>query len=183
MIKYKSRNLSKRPCTLSVTRFDKKTRQLASTDIVSANQFCWRCLSKGWQHFFFKKTVFHQIMYYFQIWKFFDFFAKIQKVEKPFSKNKIIWYAFYSKNATWTDFEKINRIFPKGKKERNRKISTGLSKLHGMCPDEHFRVFENIFHAWMKLNKNVNAISKYGMKKRTIWVDDFPSVFWIWSEK
>ena len=29
---------------------------------------------------------------------------------------------------------------------------------------------------------NVNAIGKHQVKKRTIWVDDFPSIFYIWSE-
>ena len=32
-------------------------------------------------------------------------------MEKTFSRNDIIWYAFYSKLATFTDFEKTQLFF------------------------------------------------------------------------
>ena len=47
--------------------------------------------------------------------KIFLFFTKklTKKVEKTFLNNDIIWYTFYRKFATFSDFEKIQVLFRK----------------------------------------------------------------------
>ena len=56
------------------------------------------------------------------------------KVEKTFSRNEIIWYAFYCKIATLNNFEKNSAFFQK----ETKKVSAGLSKLHSTCQEALF---------------------------------------------
>ena len=59
--------------------------------------------------FFSNKLFFIMFFSFFQSQKLFDFFSKKPtiKVERHFFWNTIIWYAFYSKFAIFSDFEKI----------------------------------------------------------------------------
>ena len=92
-----------------------KTRRLTSTGIFSTHLFCSRCLRKDEGGFFQKKySVFLKLCDFSKFEKFLFFSKNLTiKVEKTFSNNNIIWYAFHSKFAAFTDFLKKSGIFPK----------------------------------------------------------------------
>ena len=61
------------------------------------------------------KSTLHHIFVFFQRSKFFDFQPKhlIIRAEETFLRNNTIWYAFFSKVATFSDSEKIWCFFSK----------------------------------------------------------------------
>ena len=85
------------------------TTRLPTNDMFSANQFCWRSLSKRTKRFSFKKYSFFIKFCNFSTFKNFRTFGRKKltiKVEKTFSRNNTIWCAFDSKFATFPDVDK-----------------------------------------------------------------------------
>ena len=127
--------------------------------------------------------------------KIFWFFADnlTIKVEKTFTRNDIIWYTFYSKFATLTNFEK-KTIFLNQKNIdffkkliqyalRNLKLFN-IFQTHSTANllqfgDEKFSRSEpsNIGHFHIV---HYQLASKH--KKRSLWVNDFSPILYIWQK-
>ena len=82
---------------------------LNNTGGFSAHHFCWGCILAGWKRLYSRKYSFFIKFQYFPFWRFSEFpQQKILtiNVEKTFSRNNVIWYAFNSKLTSSTDGEK-----------------------------------------------------------------------------
>ena len=96
--------------------FEIYTRRPATTGIFCAFSIWQRCNFKRLKRFFLKKHFFFINFSNFSNFRsFLPFLPKnfIMKAEKTFLRNKIFWYAFYNKFATFIDSEKINFFYEK----------------------------------------------------------------------
>ena len=124
-----SRVAVNRECTVYITRRPAKTATPSKK----------RYLLEGWKRFF-ENIIYSTNFDNFCKFKTFWFLQKPSIQVKKIFWNSIIWYAFYSKFATFTDFEKIGNpiskiwfcfhIYIRAENNNVRSISNGWRKKH-----------------------------------------------------
>ena len=98
--------------------------------------------------------------------------------KKTFLKHNIIWYTFYIKFATFTDFEKM-QVFSRKNANCVRICEIILFQSHSRANllqfgDKNFRIkIKN----HRKFGYFQLASKRLKKKKRSCWMDDFPSIF------
>ena len=125
-----------------------------------------KMLFKRMRTFLFKEIVFLHIFFNFSKLKYFQTFLQKNftiEMEKAFSRNDIIWYAFYSKFVTFNSFSRNSRFFPTkpifSKKTQVSSVLTNLTFSVAFC--DKFAII------WLYKDSHQNRHFRYFCRTRT----------------